>query len=248
MKRSKVHVVTSPEAWEVLASPVRTEIAEAIRLLGPCSISEIAALLDRPADSLYRHIDLLVTAGFVREAGVRKGDRNIERLVDVVADDFHVEFSSSTGAPENRAIVQTANSFLGAMGRAVRDSAAARQLVFTADERNISINYELSWLTPQRFQEVRSLIRRLKQIMDEGKKSREGRLYVSLAMACPVTRKRGAARTSPSDAAAPSARSRPTSLRKKARKSEATQSASRSPRKTASSPPRSRRQPAHHSS
>lgn len=192
MKRPKFHVVTSPQDWEVLASPVRTEIAEAIRLLGPCSISEVAALLDRPADSLYRHIDLLVAAGFVREAGVRKGDRNIERLVDVVADDFHVEFASSTGAPENNAIVQTASSFLGAMGRAVRDSAAARQLVFTSENRNISINYELSWLTPERFQEVRALIRRLKQIMDEGKKSRQGRLYVSLAMACPVTRKRGA--------------------------------------------------------
>lgn len=196
MDRPKVHLVSSPTHWETLISPVRTEIAEAMRLLGPCSVAEIAQVVDRPADTLYRHLELLQEAGLVREVGFRKGERNAEQMLDVVADDFVVDFRDSKGDAENRAIVKTVNSFTGAVRRAVRDSAAAKQLVFDADHRNISINYELSWLTPERFQEVRSLIRRLKQLMDEGKKSREGRLYMTLAVAIPVTRKRGAKQTS----------------------------------------------------
>lgn len=197
--------VTSPEAWAILVAPARAEIVEAMRLLGPCSIGEIAEAIGRPPDTLYRHIEILERAGFVREAGVRKGDRNLERLVDVVADDFFIAFADDQGIAENRAIVTTAESFLGAMGRAVRDSAAARQLVFSERQRNISINYELSWLRPEDFEEVRALIGRLKQIMDEGKSRREGRLYMTLAMACPVTRKRGVA-ARPADA--PEARSK----------------------------------------
>ncbi len=190
MKRPKIHAISSPAQWEVVASPVRAEIAEALRLLGPCSVREVAQALDRPADTLYRHIELLQEAGFVREAGFRKGARNAEQLIDVVADDFVIDFRDNHGEAENRAILQTINAFSWATQRAVRDSAAARQLVFDASARNITINYELSWLTPEKFREVRGLIGRIKRLMDSGKKRREGRLYMTLAVATPVTRKR----------------------------------------------------------
>jgi len=185
-------MVRSPEAWRVLISPVRAEIAEALRLLGPCSMAELAAAIDRPADSLYQHLELLQKAGFVVQAGFRKGSRNAEQLIDVVAEDFMIDFHDGTGAAENKAIVATANSFLKAMARAVRESAAARQIEFHPDKRNISINYELSWLTPEAFQEMRGLVRRIKQLMDDGKRRREGRLYLSLVIATPVTRRRRA--------------------------------------------------------
>lgn len=192
MPRAESHPVQSPALWRTLISPVRAEIAEAIRLLGPCSVADIAAALDRPADSLYKHIEILQKAGFVTEAGFRKTDRNVEQLLDVVADYFQIDFKDSTGLAENAAFVATVNSFTKSAARAVRDSAAARQLNFHPDHRNVSLNLELSWLTPEDFLEVRSLIRRLKQLMDAGKKRRQGRLYLSLALATPVTRKRGA--------------------------------------------------------
>ncbi len=176
----------------VLAAPARTEIAEALRLLGPCSVAEIATVIDRPADTLYRHIEALRKAGFVREAGLRKVGRNAEQTFDVVAEDFVIDFTGQAGRAENQAIARTANSFLKAMSRAVRDTAQVGGLDPRAETRNISINYELSWLTPEKFQEVRDLIRRLKALMDDGKRRREGRLYMTLAIACPVTRKRGA--------------------------------------------------------
>ncbi len=191
MNRKPSHLVRSPADWCVLVSPVRTEIVESLRLLGPCGTAEIAAALGRPADSLYKHIELLQKAGFVTEAGFRKGERNIEQLFDVVAEDFSIDFADATGAAESKAIVTTVNSFSKAMVRAVRDSARAGQLELQPERRNFAINYELSWLTPEAFQELRGLVRRVKQLMDDGKKRREGRLYLSLVVATPVTRKRG---------------------------------------------------------
>jgi DNA-binding transcriptional ArsR family regulator len=192
MNRKTQHLVRSPEVWVALVAPVRAEILEALRLLGPCTIAELANTLGRPADSLYRHLEILQQAGAVVDAGFRKGARNVEQLFDVVADDFAIDFHDGAGAAENQAIVATANSFLKAMARAVRDSAAARQLEFRPEQRNITINYELGWLTPEAFQKIRELVRQMKAIMDEGKKNRQGRLYMTLTIATPVTRKRGA--------------------------------------------------------
>jgi len=192
MKRQPILLVQSPAQWSVLASAVRGEILEALRLLGPCSLADIAQTIDRPADSLYPHLEQLQEAGFVVPAGFRKGARNVEQLIDVVAEDFAIDFHDATGAAENQAIIDTANAFMKASARALRDSAAARQLDFRPETRNLAINYELSWLTNEAFQEVRGLVRRLKQLMDEGKKRREGRLYMSLYIATPVTRRRRA--------------------------------------------------------
>lgn len=195
--QSRAHrfIVNSPALWELLVAPVRSEVAEALRIFGPCSVAEVAAALDRPADTLYRHIDALREAGFVRETGFRKNGRHTEQLFDVVADDFVVEFKDNTrkfGSPEGRAIVQTAESFAKTIVKAVKTSADAGELEFEERTRNISINYELSWLTHEQYQEIRGLIRRLKEVMDAGKRRREGRLYMTLAIATPVTRKRRA--------------------------------------------------------
>lgn len=194
MNRAPAQPVSSPEAWEALVSPARLEIVEALRLIGPCSIADIAESIDRPADALYRHIEILKQYGFVRDVGYRKGGRNAELLVDVSAEDFVVDFKDNLGDGENRAIVKTAESFLRAMEKTVQDSATARQLDFSDQGRNLAINCELAWLTPEQFHEARSLVRRLKELMDASKKRREGRLYMSLAMVVPVTRKRGARR------------------------------------------------------
>ena len=46
MKRMPCLLVDSPAQWRVLVSPVRAEIVEALRMLGPCSIADIAGTLD----------------------------------------------------------------------------------------------------------------------------------------------------------------------------------------------------------
>jgi DNA-binding transcriptional ArsR family regulator len=165
-----------------------------MRIAAPCSIAEIAEILDRPADTLYRHVEKLVRAGIVLQSGVRRRGRRFEQLFDLVADDFRFGFRDGSGRAANKAFEECANSFLKSTMRAVRDSARAGQLVAKDDERNLAIVYELGRLTPAAFREVRALVTRIKELLDEGKRSPEGRLYLSLSVLTPVTRKRGASR------------------------------------------------------
>lgn len=170
-------------------SPVRIEIAEMLRCLGPSTVAELARSLDRPADTLYRHLDLLEQAGFVVTVETRKRGRHMHRVLDLTADDFAAEFLSADGAAQNDAIVTMAESATRAAFVAVRDSAATGRLKFDAQSTNLAVRYELGWLTAERFAEARSLVMRLKEIMDEGKRSREGSLYLAVAVVAPVTRK-----------------------------------------------------------
>lgn len=177
-----------------MMSPVRSEIAQAVTLLGRCSVAEIAAITNRPADTLYPHLGKLRRAGIVVEAGTRKRGRHVQSLYAMRATDFQPDFRGASGAVENRVGHRTASALLRAMDRTVRDAARAGALVTRAEGRNISMSYELGRLTPAMFTRLRGHLRAIKALMDEGKRRRTGTLYLAISVACPVVRRRGADR------------------------------------------------------
>lgn len=69
----------------LLASPVRQEVIDALQAAGPCSMSELAELLGRPADALYFHVRRLVRTGLVIEVANRKSGRHVAAMYDVPA-------------------------------------------------------------------------------------------------------------------------------------------------------------------
>jgi DNA-binding transcriptional ArsR family regulator len=192
MPRSHATPLCSPAAWLTMMSPVRSEIAQALALLGTGSVSDIAAIINRPADTLYAHIEKLRRAGIVLEDGVRKHGRHVQALYTMRAIDVQPDFSGASVAVENHVGHRTASTLLRAMDRTVRDAAAARALVTRAERRNISMSYELGRLTPAMFQQLRGHVRAIKNLMDAGKRRRTGTLYLAVSIACPVVRKRGA--------------------------------------------------------
>ncbi|MDI9411749.1 MAG: helix-turn-helix domain-containing protein, partial [Bacteroidia bacterium] len=121
MSRLKTMAVTSPKAWVTMTAPVRLEMLEALRLLGPCAIADIATMLDRPADALYRHMDKLVRLGAVRELEQRKVGRRLERTYDVVADHIHPGFRDGGSKAANQAYDHTVKVICKIASRASRD-------------------------------------------------------------------------------------------------------------------------------
>ncbi len=185
----------TPAAWLTMMSPVRCEIAQAITLLGTCAVSEIAAVTNRPADTLYPHLQKLRRTGIVVDAGSRRSGRHVQALYAMRARDVQPNFRGAGSAVENRVGHRTASTLLRAMDRTVRDAAAARALITRAEARNISMSYELGRLTPAMFQKLRGHVMAIKRLMDEGKRQRTGTLYLAISVACPVVRRRGAGRT-----------------------------------------------------
>ena len=192
MPRPALLQIKSPAAWRVILSPVRREIVEAMQELGPCPIAEVAAASGRPADALYRHVALLVKAGFLVDAGTRKGKRNPERLYDAAANDFRAPNVRRAGAADERQMIAaTAEALAKATARSMRASATAGRLACDAAARNFAVTHYLTWLTPSRFEEVRSLLLRINEIIEAGRREQIGELYESLSILTPVTRARG---------------------------------------------------------
>lgn len=185
-----------------MMSPVRSEIAQALSMLGTASVADIATIINRPADTLYPHLEKLRRAGIVIEAGVRKQGRHRQALYEMRAVDLQPDFRGASSAVENRMGHRTASTLLRAMDRTVRDAAAARALVTRPEGRNISMSYELGRLTPAMFQKLRRHVGAIKALMDQGKRRRSGTLYLTVTIACPVVRRRGAGRTEPGAARA----------------------------------------------
>lgn len=192
MPRPAIHYVTQPKSWATIIAPVRLEIIEAMRMIAPCSIAELAAALDRPADALYRHIAKLERIGIVVSAGMRHTGRRSEQVYDLVADDLRVAFKDTTQRTANKAYSDTVQSIVKIVSRTARDGAAAGQLVGLGDERVLIGKIEHAWLTREEFQAVRAMMMGIKEFMDSRKGRREGRLYCAALVALPVTRKRGA--------------------------------------------------------
>lgn len=198
MARTRTQTPVPPAAWLTMMSPVRSEIAQAVTLLGTCSVAQIAAVTNRPADTLYPHLQKLRRAGIVVAAGERREGRHVQALYAMRATDIQPDFRGASVELENRLGHKTASALLRAMDRTVRDAASARALVTRAQGRNISMSYELGRLTPAMFQRLRRHVQAIKALMDEGKRRSTGTLYLAITIACPVVRRRGAKASEPS--------------------------------------------------
>ena len=194
MSRLKTMAVTTPKAWVTLTAPVRLEMLEALRLLGPCAIADIATMLDRPADALYRHMDKLVRLGAVRELEQRKVGRRLERTYDVVADHIHPGFRDGGSKAANQAYDHTVKVICKIAGRASRDAAESGQLKFSAEARTLAALVHHGWLTPSEFARARELLMELQALLGAGRRRPDARLYVTASMLLPIVRKRGARR------------------------------------------------------
>lgn len=191
-RRQAIHVITRPEHWELMTSPARFEMLEAMRSLAPCSMSELAVALDRPADTLYPHLRRLLRIGVIVDVGERPGRTRPTRVYDLIADDFRPSFGGSTKAVMTRVIDSSMQTMAGMIARASRKSAAAGRLVYTEEEKNIFGNIELAWLTPEDFEHLRRKLRAIKRFLDGKKDHRRGSLFLAGSFIVPVTRTRGA--------------------------------------------------------
>lgn len=184
--------VTRPAHWTLMIAPVRFEMLEAMRGVAPCSVGELAAALDRPADSLYPHLRQLVKIGVVREAGARAGRTRPEKIYDLAADDFRPVFRDAGAKVAGRVVDRSIQTMAGIVARTSRKTGAAGRYVYTEAEQNVVGKIETAWLTAEEFAGLREKLRGIKRYLDKRKKRRAGTLHLAAFFVVPVTRSRGA--------------------------------------------------------
>jgi predicted ArsR family transcriptional regulator len=186
MPRPAVKFITTPEQWKAISTPVRAEIVEAMRDLAPCPIRDVAKFLQVSPDRLYRHVDVLVDAGFLVRTELRKVGRHAEQVFDLTADDFHLAMDGVAPARGAELLRDTAHLFLKRTGRAIDRAADARAFDLTTAGRNVALVCDYTWLSREQFQQLRELIRAAKQYADDARPKRQGQMYLTLFCATPV--------------------------------------------------------------
>jgi hypothetical protein len=185
-------------------------------MLGPCGIADVARQLDRPADSLYRHFEKIVASGVVVETGIRPTGRRVERVYDLVADDLGARFKGASSRAVNDAYLTTAKTVLKMSARTFRDAAASGALIGLGLDKPCSMRafFEHVWLTPDDFDELNAIFRRLNAFLNSKKtRTPQTRLQLVSVLMAPIVRRRGAKRQTSAHASRPAKPTKPTKPR-----------------------------------
>lgn len=172
----------------VLKAAARQEILDVLAGMGTVSISELAEVLDRPADSLYYHIRLLQKAGLVHAAGTRGSGVNEEALYCTVASDLRLSYEP--GAKGNaKSVVPIVDSMLRLTSRDFQSAFEQEETEVDGTHRELWATRTTGWLTKDQVAEVNRHIQALLRTTAESS-SAEGRLYALTMVLTPLNRKK----------------------------------------------------------
>jgi DNA-binding transcriptional ArsR family regulator len=185
--RAKTVLVKGARMWAAVASAVRVEMIEQLRVAGPCSVAELADLMDRPADGLYHHLRLLESVGIIDRIGERDAGTRKEALFDLAAErlSFDADFRSGRGAKRYERV---AAALLRSVDRRVTGALAAGGLEVEGPAKSLWMRIETSWLDDAELARVNEHLMAVEDILARARTQRHGRMFSFGIFVCPVVR------------------------------------------------------------
>ncbi|WP_029923501.1 ArsR/SmtB family transcription factor [Nevskia soli] len=187
---SKPFVVSSPAQLEVIASPGREEVIDAVVLIGPCSVSELARQLGRSRHALYYHVKALRDCGLLIETSRPVAGARDTCFYEVPGRPVSVRFDLST--PMRRHAVTTlTRARLQTAFKGVARACASDATVTDGPLRELWATHVKGWLSEADLEEVNELFLRLVDVISRASASQStGRQAFDLTFALsPVRRK-----------------------------------------------------------
>ncbi len=181
---SKPMILSDQQAEVLSKSPARLEIIDALSVIGPCSIAELARELGRTARSLYYHIDMLREAGLVIQTGTQHTGRREEALYAIPKGGFRMKTSPAGvrhGITYNATVLKLAErNFREAVeNNWERDFPDGTSTVYTRRQR--------AWLSDKAIQEIFQHLASISRIMSAGKQKKQGQVYSFTTVLAPLS-------------------------------------------------------------
>jgi hypothetical protein len=175
-----------PKQWAAMRSPVRYELLLLMEQLAPCAVSRLAEASGRGAAGLYRHLEVMASAGILLRAGRQRTGKRWERVYDL-----NPESGSPMCDPVSGVGVRDDVRLCGAMSRAaIRDYGRALQARKGVSQPEapsfISSLFEITRLDEKSAGEIRRLMDRMMEIIVKGRKEGGGRRYRVSVIASPI--------------------------------------------------------------
>lgn len=163
-----------------LASPMRQAIVDTLEAMGPCSVAELADLLDTPADGLYYHLRILKARRLVADAG-EPGPTRVQAVADVADAPMRVRYdpaSRANAAAVGRVVGSMLRDALRSFRRAFRPGA-----VVEGPRRTLWAGRRTAWLTGEELEEVNTRIEQLIVYLAERRGRTPGGRFYSVTFA-----------------------------------------------------------------
>ena len=184
----------------VLSSPARQELLDVLARMGTVSLTELGAVLGRPADGLYYHVRLLQRRGLVRSAGSRVVRGRREQLFRTVAPQFGLRYAAAP-SPRAQAVTDVVGSMLRLGGRDFRRALAAAGNRLEGPDRDVWAMRTTGWLLPSQVRRVNRMILELSKQTTRNEPG--GRLYSVTVLLTPLNHRANRTGRRPRRKAAP---------------------------------------------
>ena len=184
MAPPKPFAISDRRQLEALASPARQEIIDALQALGPATVAEIAAELNRAPDSLYYHLRRLKKVGLVLAADPREDGIRPEMVYDLPGRPMRIEYGTTPAV--RRAIGRTVS---GVLRLADRDFQAALEQARRAERgpHDLLTGGRLkAWLTDEKIDRLQELLAEIDDLMDTATKTPDSRLVALTRVLVPL--------------------------------------------------------------
>lgn len=147
-RRPRLYRIREAAQIEALSAPARQEIVDALAVIGPCSIAELALDLGRAADSLYYHVARLERVGLVVQRGTDGEGVRERALYDVPGSRLVIDHQPGT-AKERRGLLALVSACLRIAERDLRRAFEGGLAVYRrSPRRNAWGARSKGWLTP----------------------------------------------------------------------------------------------------
>jgi hypothetical protein len=185
--RDREFVIERADQLAALASPARQEVVDGMAAAGPCAVSELAAQLGRPADSLYYHVRKLESLGMLVRVGERMSGPRAEVVYDVPGRPMRLRYRPRD-ARNRSGIVKAAAGVLRLAHRDFRAGLAAKDAVVEGPRRNVWCGRYKGWVTAAELEEINGCLDRICRILNK-ERGEDARLHSFACVLAPVAAK-----------------------------------------------------------
>jgi len=180
MRDRRIAVISAPQQLSALRSPVRQEMLDVVARVGkPVSLTQVAAMLGRPADGLYYHARLLERAGLVRTKESRTSGGRAEALYEAVAPQYKLRYERHSPA-----VLSIVSSMLRLGTRDFRRALGSGKAKLDGPDRDLWALRQIGWLRPDQLRHVNRLVQKLAN--ETAHPQQLGRLYAVTVLLAPL--------------------------------------------------------------
>lgn len=158
--KTRPYVVKSNKQLLALASPGREDITDAVAVLGPCGVTELARFLGRSRHGLYYHVRVLRDCGLLIETRVEEKGVKPTAHYDVPGRPILVRYDLSSPGTR-RAVVAIGRARFRSGQRGFLRACSSEAAVVEGPRRNLWVAHWKGWLTKRDLEKANRLLTEL---------------------------------------------------------------------------------------